>query len=139
MVFVPIVSPGIYIYRKSEMSYGPKIHWILFTSSFQKKSCSLNPVTPSHIHFQRLWVRRNRLHACLDYTLIDYSILDYRHLEYCGLQGHLNYSDIWTVAVWTNNFPTLYSSIWSILGLFEPLCVNLFIYLDLSRSFKASL
>ena len=106
---------------------------------FRKESCSLNPVTPSHIHFQRLWVQRNRLHACLDYTLIDHSILDYRHLDYRGLQGHLNYKDIWTVALWTNNFLTLYSSIWSVLGLFEPFYVNLFIYLELPRSFKASL
>ena len=43
------------------------------------------------------------------------------------------------MAVWTNNFLTLYSSIWSVLGLFEPFYVNLFIYLELPRFFKASL
>ena len=46
---------------------------------------------------------------------------------------------IWTNVAWTNNFLTLYSSIWSVLGLFEPFYVNLFIYLELPRSFKASL
>ena len=36
--FFPNCFPWhLYIYRKSEMSYGPKIHWILFTSSFQKR------------------------------------------------------------------------------------------------------
>ena len=37
--FCPNCFPWhLYIYRKSEMSYGPKIHWILFTSSFQKRN-----------------------------------------------------------------------------------------------------
>ena len=49
----------------------------------------------------------------------------------------VDYKDIWTVAVWTNNFLTLYSSIWSVLGRFEPFYVNLFIYLELSRSGSA--
>ena len=36
--FCPNCFPWhLYIYRKSEMSYGPKVHWILFTSSFQKR------------------------------------------------------------------------------------------------------
>ena len=62
------------------------------------------------------------LTACLDYTLMDYSHLDYRHLDYLWLMDYphlyyLNYKDIWTIAVWTNNFLTLYSSILSVLGL----------------------
>ena len=50
----------------------------------------------------------------------------------------VDYKDIRTVAVWTKNFLTLYSSIWSVLRLFEPFNNNLFIYLELSRSGSAS-
>ena len=27
--------------------------------------------------------------------------MDYRRLDYFGLQGRLDYKDIWTIAVWT--------------------------------------
>ena len=32
---------------------------------------------------------------------LDYRHLDYRRLDYFGLQGRLDYKDIWTTAVWT--------------------------------------
>ena len=38
-----------------------------------------------------------------------------------------------------NNFQTLYQSISSFLGLFEPFYANLFIHLELPRSFSAIL
>ena len=32
---------------------------------------------------------------------LDYCHLDYHRLDYFGLQGRLDYKDIWTTAVWT--------------------------------------
>ena len=32
---------------------------------------------------------------------LDYRRLDYHRLDYFGLQGRLDYKDIWTTAVWT--------------------------------------
>ena len=43
-----LTSWHLYIFRKSQTNYGPKTQWNFFYQSFfQKKSCSLNPVTPS--------------------------------------------------------------------------------------------
>ena len=33
---------------------------------------------------------------------LDYHRLDYHHLDYFGLQGRLDYKDIWTIVVWPN-------------------------------------
>ena len=45
-----LISWHLYIFRKSQTNYGRKTQWKIFHQScFRKKSCSLNPVTPSLI------------------------------------------------------------------------------------------
>ena len=51
-----------------------------------------------------------------------------RRLDYFGLQGHLDYRRLDCYDKRNKNIQTLYSSISSFLGLFEPFYANLFIY-----------
>ena len=67
--------------------------------------------------------------------------LDYYDIWTIAVWTILKYRGIWNIAVWTTmtNFQTLYSSISNFVGLFEPFDANLFIHLELPRSFQAIL
>ena len=46
---VVFLGHPVYIFRKSQMNYGPKTQLKMFTRFLKKKSCNFNPLTPSHI------------------------------------------------------------------------------------------
>ena len=50
--------------------------------------------------------------------------MDYRRLDYFGLQGRLDYKDIWTTAVWTTKTNRL--KVFRPLGMIDLLILAMF-------------